>query len=200
MRTRTKLSLIVLGVIGLCVCVAVAAVIYSTEQEKKEIRDKFGDEIAKLCDEPAGGAPELANFVNGDAEVRFLVLTNEGMYDDWHDKLPAEMRAGDKESLDVVVCKVASTKQIESCPYTDPDDESKVMFTINRVQPVLDLVLLSPSGARIAETTILGGMPDKCPDEARGSKDSTQTKSGAAVSYNDFYTELTSFVAALPAQ
>jgi hypothetical protein len=200
MRTRRKLTLAVLGIIGLCICVTVAVVAYSIEQEKKEIRDKYGSDVAKFCEEPGGGAADVANFSNADAEIRFLVLAGDGTYDDWHDKLPTDVRATGKENLDVVVCKVKSEKQIESCPYTDVNDENKVLFTINRVQPVLDVVLLSPAGTRIAERTLLGGIPDKCPDEARGSKDSVQTKRGAEVSYNDFYTELTAFVSSVQAQ
>lgn len=193
--TRRKFILL-FGTLAAILCVVVVAVaLYSIEQEKKEIRDKYGSEVADMCDEPGGGTADVANLPGTNGQFKFLVLTDTGTYHEWHDKLPADLRAEDKETLSAVICLESHTTTVESCPYTDPKDETKTVFTIERVRPYLDMILLNPqTGARIAERTIQGGEPDACPDEAKGTKGSTVTKKGRAVAYNDFYTALTEFV------
>jgi hypothetical protein len=195
LMSRRRLSIIIILLLIICCAGAVAIVVFTMEQEKAEIRDKYGEDVAKLCEEPGGGAADPANLTSADAQIKFLILTDEGMYHDWHDKLPVELRAKDKDELDAVICLQSSSKEIERCPYVDPKDESKTLFTIVREQPLVDVVLLNPAGARIAEFTLSGGMPDECSDEARGTKDSVQKQRGKAVSYNDLYTALTEFTA-----
>lgn len=194
MCSRRLLALLGGLVAILCVAFVVYA-LYVSAQQKKEIRDKFGSNVGSMCKAPGGGTADVANLTNKTAPLKFLVLTSSGMYHDWYKKLPAEIKATDKASLSAVVCLETSTKQIESCPYTDPKDTTKNLFTINRVQPITTMILLNPdTGARIAEVTIQGGMPDKCADTAKAKKGSTVTQSGASVTYNDFYTALTDFV------
>jgi hypothetical protein len=193
--TRRKF-LFIFGAFAAVVCVVIVAIaMYSIEQEKKEIREKYGSDVAKLCDEPGGGNAAITNLTSTGQPLKFLVLTADGTYHEWHDKLPGDWRAEDSDSLSAVVCLESHSTMVETCPYTDPKDETKTVFTMNRVRPTMDMILLNPqTGARIAELTIQGGEPDACPDEAKGTKGKTVEKKGRDVSYNDFYTALTDFV------
>ncbi len=192
---RRRTILILGGLVLLIMCIGAVIGMFVLEQEKKEVRDNYGNDVAKMCDTPGGGAADLANLSGGEDGYRFLILDDDGLYHDWHDKLPNEMRAADGDELDVVICFEESSDVLESCEYYVGDDESDTAFTVERVRYETTMILLNAeTGARIAETTIIGGMPDKCPDETRGREGEKQQEKGSAVSYNDFYTALLTFV------
>jgi len=152
--------------------VGVVGIYYGGEKQREKVHDTYGQTIAEICDPPVGGIASLANLPGHPNKPKILLLeTDDTLMHQWHEDLPDEMRATSRETLDIVVCMKDSSETIETCDYRDDKKTSTVIFTIKRIQKNLELVLLNAdSGLRIAELTVEGGIPDKCPDSTSNRK------------------------------
>jgi hypothetical protein len=174
-RWRLPLILAVTaGICGVLVCVGILAFI---GVETLTVRNRYGVELASMCDPPTGGAASRDNYPYKADGVRFLIL-DEGiqMRDLWHGELPDDWKANSADEVDIVMCMDDRWVELDPCPIPGEEDSR------NLEQHVVDVVLLNAdSGRRIIEHTFRGSEPD-CPKNDTGAG----RLRGSEVEVNDF--------------
>ncbi|MBI5958171.1 MAG: hypothetical protein HY866_05530 [Chloroflexi bacterium] len=195
--SRSKLPAIVLGLIVLVVAGLVASIFIADELEKREVKQKYGDQIAAMC-ENVSGTPSIDNLpASATSPMKVVVLTSEGKRYSWHNKLPATLRAADRASTNLVVCVSKEHKELlQSCPYESMVGGSNTVFTIERKQLYVDVTLMNPdTGLPITAFQVWGSEPVACP-ETGSSKDKVKEQAGDKPEkhYDSFYSELAQLI------
>jgi hypothetical protein len=154
------------------------------------ISKTYGDDIAGLCQNAASETPNERHLKTRVRPFQIVVMNLDGRRHSWHDKLPEEMRAEDRDSIDLVAC-VGDKKyyeEIESCDYTDSMTGGQ--FTIKRIRYYKNVYLLNPDTGQPAKVLrAWGSDPEYCPDPVY-SKDNL---TGGEPSYSYFYEVLVDY-------
>ena len=150
----------------------------------------YGEDIAGLCQSAASSTPDERNLKTRIRPFRLVVMKLDGRQHSWHDKLPEEMRAEDRDSIDLVAC-VGDKRYydvIESCDYVD--GMTGGVYTIKRIQYYQNVYLLNPDTGQPAKILrAWGSAPEYCPDEKYGKDNLT----GGEPSYSYFYEVLVDY-------
>jgi hypothetical protein len=150
-----KPPVIVLGLVLLAIGSAVAYCYISSVLDKRYVREKYGAEIVDLCKDPKG-ISNPANLPLARPPWKVVVLNDSGTRASWHDQLPAERRAADKASTNVVACVVRRSQVLETCQYTTRN--------LERVQYYVDVALFNAENYQmIAAFQVWGSTPETCP-------------------------------------
>jgi hypothetical protein len=175
------------GVSLLTCVVLVGVILYFYNKDSKRAEELYGKEIAEICNPPAGGDAAETNMPDDPRPLSVAVMDADSTFlHEWHDDLPSDFRAGNRDELRVVICVEMESQVVESCPYYTEDDSDKT-FMIERVRQDAHLILLNAeSGQRISELTVQGESPNECPNTARGRVGDTTQYKGDKPSYNDF--------------
>ncbi|RPJ02524.1 MAG: hypothetical protein EHM39_01655 [Chloroflexi bacterium] len=150
----------------------------------------YGEDIAGLCQNAASVTPDERNLKTRIRPFKLVVMNLDGKRHSWHDRLPEEMRAGDRAEIDLVAC--VGDKQyyevIESCDYVDSQTGGE--FIIKRIQYYKNVYLLNPDTGQPAKILrAWGSAPEYCPDEIYGKDNLTCGEP----SYSYFYEVLVDY-------
>ena len=183
---RSKLPAIVLGLIVLAIAAGVAYYLVLVEMEKREVRQKYGAVIADMCQNPSGIASS-ANLPTAALPWKVVVLDDDGTRNSWHNKLPADRRATDQASTQIVACVQGHKQVIATCEYTTR--------TLDRIQYYADITLMNPeTGLPITTFQVWGSTPRDCPELVTRNtgtfKGDDPAGSASAKYFDAFYTEL----------
>ncbi len=158
-----KPSVLMVGFVVLAMGGAVAYCYISSVVDKYMVRQKYGGEIIDLCAEPKG-VPNLANLPTTSSPWRVAVIEDIGTTARWHDQLPAERRANDKDSTNIIACVERQRQVIETCEYTSGQP-------IDRVQYYVDVSLFNAENYQMISTfQVWGSIPTTCPSMAARSR------------------------------
>jgi hypothetical protein len=182
----SKLGVIILGLIVLAIGAGVAVYFIATEMEKDEVRDKYGDQIADVCKNPAGSA-NPANLPAAAPPWKVVVIDEDGTRDYWHRVLPDDRRADDQASTNMVVCLDNHEQVVEECKYTSR--------TLQRIQNYVDVTVFNAENFQpITTFQVWGSTPGVCPElVTRNTSDPEGDDPGGYGEkeyFNTFYTEL----------
>ena len=182
-------KILMLGGIILILCIALTALgLFLLEKERGDVKEAYGENVADMCDPPAGGQARFSLRPEGDLKAAVLEV-DDSLWHEWHEDLPDNLRADDRDSLGVVICVEEGKEVIERCPYQIQGEDGD--FTVIREQTYAELIYLNAeTGERFLESRVTGGEPDECPDTFRAREGSTQTLDSPRVEFNDFFIEV----------
>lgn len=206
-KNRVKKFIVILGLlVSACIVFSIAVIamtLYSTAQDRKEIRKNFGANVLDLCKEPrdqiipdinklyanGAGVGDIANLPASDQPLKVLVLNRQlGKYHRWDKNLPDSIHAKNNKSPYVLACVREYKDTVQICSYGHGTSAS---FTIERKQALVSVFVFNPqTGKLIATWKISGKSPDSCPGSVSGGGDYY----GGDVPYDSFYTTLVNFL------
>jgi len=145
------LSVIVLTVIAL-------GVLFRHEIQRFLLYQEYGKEIASLCTAPVSG--QATNAVLPPKPWHALVIEGDKQHL-WHNRLPDEVRATGRDSVDAVIC-LSPTRSavVEECAARTIVAEE---HTIPRIQYYRDVTIFSAQTRQpIGTLRVYGAAPQDC--------------------------------------
>lgn len=182
---------------------SVAYIIWQQQQTEK-IVSAFGDDVVAMCNPPSGGNANPNNLPRHADYFKAVVFPANGgsKLHNWHDALIDEVRAENKDELDIIICMGEPIEEnLEVCEYYSlySFDTSTVIFTITRTRYFVTAVVINArNGNRIANAKVYGADPEACPDQERAEQGSNDFLRGDKPTENDFLRTMQTYLVARP--
>lgn len=188
-QSRNRFKTFALLFVGALVCggVSLSAAWALMQQDIADTRQRYGS-LVSFCNPIQPGNADINNLPEGGGlPIRAVVFSEGQQYvGSLHDHLRAEWRASNADETDIVICTRQVQEVIEHCSYGSEDDTDPTAF-IKRIQHSLEIVLINAvTGGRIAETTVAGEAPERCPDQIFASNGTSRELIGPQVSSAEF--------------
>lgn len=153
------IALIIAAVFG-------TAIVFILQRQKEEkLISALGVQTFDRCTALGGGNANIANFPVTQGPFRSVVIgVGENDLHEWHEILPEETKAETSDELSLIFCVGEIQKRmIEECPYYR--DDGSLIFDVQRFQMYrLVAVFNAETHRRIADVSVLGGLPEACED------------------------------------
>ena len=192
----------VTGLAALLIIIIFGVIIFTLwrQQQRQQLVDAFGEDLLNLCNPPGGGLTNPANWPHKPGHAMKLLLLEQGTSNlhEWHDELPDDLRADERDQVDLVVCMGGTGEEIlRTCEYywTDTGFEP-LLFTVELARPVMHLTIINgQTQLRIVEKPLGGYAPTECPDRQVARYGSTVLKVGEDITQDGFVRAIRSYLA-----
>ncbi len=155
--------------------------------------DPYENEMGDIC-QSLDGSVDTLQMPQQPGPWKVAVVNSKGDWHSWYKSLPADRKATDVESTDVLACVSGNRELIkEDCPYTSDGrgvTGQKIYFTIRRITLYNDVFLVNPQTQQTFRIIkVYGGEPPLCPDQAR-KPEGINKERGSKPRYDTFYNQL----------